>query len=52
VLQMVGLTELGHENSAVANLVGIEGSTWCHRKGWVKTKQLCVERMAVRSKSQ
>jgi hypothetical protein len=52
VLRMVSLAEFGPENSTVTNPVGIEGGTRHHREGWVKTKQLRVERMAVRSKSQ
>jgi hypothetical protein len=32
--------------------VGIGGGMWCHREGCIKAKQLRVERVGVRSKSQ
>jgi hypothetical protein len=32
--------------------VGIKGGMWYHHEGCVETKQLYVERMAVKSKSQ
>jgi hypothetical protein len=39
------------ENSVVLVPVGIRGGTWHHREGCIKAKQLCVEHVAVRSKS-
>jgi hypothetical protein len=30
---------------------GTSGSTWSHNEGCVNVKQLCVERMAVKSKT-
>jgi hypothetical protein len=39
------------QNSAVAVSAGIRGGMWRHCKGYVKTKQLRMERVAVRLKS-
>jgi hypothetical protein len=40
------------QNSVMAVPTGIRGGTWRHREGCVKVKELRVERVAVRSKSQ
>jgi hypothetical protein len=40
------------QNSVMAVPTGIRGGTWRHREGCVKAKELRVERVAVRSKSQ
>jgi hypothetical protein len=48
-LWMTDFVEFGHQNSAKAVPVGINGGTWQHSKGYVKAKQLRVER--VRSKT-
>jgi hypothetical protein len=45
-------TEFGPQKLVVAVLAEIRGGTWRHHEGCVVAKQLCVERMAVRSKSQ
>jgi hypothetical protein len=49
---MVGFAKFGPQNSLVAVPVGIRGGTWCHHEMCVERKQLHVERVAVRSKSQ
>jgi hypothetical protein len=38
------------QNSVVAVLEGISGDTWHHSEGWIKVKQLRVERVGVGSK--
>lgn len=43
--------EFGPQNLVVAVLAGIRGDTWHHREGCVKAKQLCVECVAIISKS-
>jgi hypothetical protein len=40
------------QNLVAAVPARIGGDTWCHHNGCVKEKQLRVERVAVRSKSQ
>jgi hypothetical protein len=40
------------QNSVVVVPAGIEGSMWRHHKGCIKAKQLRLERVAGRSKSQ
>jgi hypothetical protein len=51
-LRVVGFAEFGPQNSAVAVQAGIGGGTWHHHGGCVEAKQLHVERVSVRSKSQ
>jgi hypothetical protein len=50
--EWVGFDRVWPQNSAVAVPAGTRGDTWRHREGHVKAKQLRVERVAVRSKSQ
>jgi hypothetical protein len=50
-LRMVGFAEFGPQNSMTAVLVGIGGGMWHHSEGCIKAKHLCVECMAVGSKT-
>jgi hypothetical protein len=50
-LRMASFAEFGPQNLAVVVPEGTSGGTWRQSEGCVKVKQLCVERVAVRSKT-
>jgi hypothetical protein len=50
-LRMAGLDEFGPKNSTTAVLKETGGDMWHHNEGFIKAKQLCVERVAVGSKT-
>jgi hypothetical protein len=50
-LRMAGFAEFRPQNSAATVPEGTDGGTWHHSEGCVKVKQLCVERVAVGSKT-
>jgi hypothetical protein len=50
-LHMAGFDEFGSQNLAPTVLEGISGGTWRHSEGYVKAKQLRVERVAITSKT-
>jgi hypothetical protein len=48
---MADFDEFGPQHSVVVVPEGTGGGTWRHSEGCVKTKQLRVDRMIVRSKT-